>query len=149
MRKEVIMYPFFYNRNRVSTVDNYGIPVLRTTYVTTDTTTTSVTYGLCPRLWRQLPCQGLFILHVVSTPASTAVATDTVFLDASCYNPRVSGDTTTVVTTSGAKALLNGSGTQMTNNEITTGNRYLIYYNKCQGIFQVINHIVTTTTPAA
>nr|DAR21084.1 MAG TPA: hypothetical protein [Caudoviricetes sp.] len=36
----------------------------------------------------------------------------------------------------------------MTNNEITTGNRYLIYYNKCDGIFQVINHIVTSTTPA-
>lgn len=41
-----------------------------------------------------------------------------------------------------------GSGAQMTNNEITTGNRYLIYYNKCDGIFQVINHIVTPTTPA-
>lgn len=49
----------------------------------------------------------------------------------------------------GAKALLNGSGTQMTNNEILTGNRYLIYYNKCDGIFQVINHIVTPATPAA
>lgn len=48
-----------------------------------------------------------------------------------------------------AKALLNGSGTQMTNNEILTGNRYLIYYNKCDGIFQVINHIVTPATPAA
>lgn len=36
----------------------------------------------------------------------------------------------------------------LTNNEITTGNRYLIYYNKCDGIFQVINHIVTPTTPA-
>lgn len=140
--------PFFYNRNRVSTVDNFGIPVLRTTYVTTDTTTTSVTYGICPKLWRQLPCQGLFILHVVSTPASTAVATDTVFLDPTCFNPRTNDNTPTVTTSSGAKALLNGSGTQMTNNEITTGNRYLIYYNKCQGIFQVINHIVTTT-PAA
>nr|UVX80142.1 MAG: hypothetical protein [Bacteriophage sp.] len=39
-------------RNRVRTVDNYGIPVLRTNYVTTDTTSTSVTYGLCPRIWR-------------------------------------------------------------------------------------------------
>lgn len=47
-----------------------------------------------------------------------------------------------------AKALLNGSGAQMTNNEITTGNRYLIYYNKCDGIFQVINHIVVPATPA-
>lgn len=140
--------PFFYNRNRVSTVDNFGIPVLRTTYVTTDTTTTSVTYGVCPKLWRQLPCQGLFILHVVSTPASTATATDTVFIDPTCFNPRLNDNTTTVITSTGAKALLNGSGTQMTNNEITVGNRYLIYYNKCQGIFQVINHIVTTT-PAA
>lgn len=69
-----MFYPFlnYFNRGRVRTVDNYGIPVLRTNYVTTDTTTTSVTYGVCPRLWRQLPCQGLFILHVTSTPASAA-----------------------------------------------------------------------------
>lgn len=60
----------------------------------------------------------------------------------------VYSDYYTVITSTGAKALLNGSGTQMTNNEITTGNRYLIYYNKCDGIFQVINHIVTPTTPA-
>lgn len=54
-----------------------------------------------------------------------------------------------VYSDTGAKALLNGSGAQMTNNEITTGNRYLIYYNKCDGIFQVINHIVVPATPAA
>lgn len=150
--REVIMfYPFlnYFNRNRVRTVDNYGIPVLRTNYVTTDTTSTSVTYGLCPRIWRQLPCQGLFILHVTSTPASTATATDLVFLDPCAFNNRMIDNTATVITSTGAKALLNGSGTQMTNNEILTGNRYLIYYNKCDGIFQVINHIVTPATPAA
>lgn len=136
-------YPFFYNRT-----NNLGIPVLRTTYVTTDTTTTSVTYGICYKIWRQLPCQGLFILHVTSTPASTAAATDTVFIDPTRFTQRLNDNTPTVITSTGAKALLNGSGTQMTNNEITTGNRYLIYYNKCQGVFQVINHIVTTT-PAA
>ena len=43
-------YPFFYNR--VNTVDNFGVPVLRTTYVTTDTTTTSVTYGICYKIWK-------------------------------------------------------------------------------------------------
>ena len=142
------MYPFYFNR-RVNTIDNFGIPVLRTTYVTTDTTTTSVTYGLCPKLWRQLPCQGLFILHVVSTPASTAVATDTVFIDPTYFNLRQNDNTATVTTSTGAKALLNGSGTQVTNADITTGNRYLIYYNKCQGVFQIINNIVTTSTPAA
>lgn len=142
-----MLIPFF-NRNRVSTVDNFGIPVLRTTYVTTNTTTTSVTYGLCPKLWRQLPCQGLFILHVVSTPATTATGTDTVFLDPTYFNPRTVDNTSAITVSNGAKALLNGSGTQITNADITTGNRYLVYYNKCQGIFQVINHIVTTT-PAA
>lgn len=136
-------YPFFYNRT-----NNLGIPVLRTTYVTTDVTTTSVTYGICYKIWRQLPCQGLFILHVTSTPASTATATDTVFIDPTRFTQRLNDNTPTVITSTGAKALLNGSGTQMTNNEIATGNRYLIYYNKCQGVFQVINHIVTTT-PAA
>lgn len=78
-----MFYPFlnYFNRGRVRTVDNFGIPVLRTNYVTTDTTTTSVTYGICPKLWRQLPCQGLFILHVTSTPASAATPTDLVFID--------------------------------------------------------------------
>lgn len=136
-------------RKAVSKMENEdGIPVLRTNYVTTDTTTTSVTYGVCPRLWRQLPCQGLFILHVTSTPASAATPTDLVFLDPTSFTNRQIDNTATVITSTGAKALLNGSGTQMTNNEITTGNRYLIYYNKCDGIFQVINHIVTPTTPA-
>ena len=146
-----MFYPFlnYFNRGRVRTVDNYGIPVLRTNYVTTDTTTTSVTYGVCPRLWRQLPCQGLFILHVTSTPASAATPTDLVFLDPTSFTNRQIDNTTTVITSTGAKALLNGSGAQMTNNEITTGNRYLIYYNKCDGIFQVINHIVTPATPTA
>ena len=142
------MFIPFFNRNRISTVDNFGIPVLRTTYVTTNITTTSVIYGLCPKLWRQLPCQGLFILHVVSTPASTATGTDVVFLDPTRFNPRTVDNTSAITVSNGAKALLNGSGTQITNTELTVNNRYLIYYNKCQGIFQVINHIVTTS-PAA
>lgn len=75
--------------------------------------------------------------------------TDLVFLDPCAFNNRMIDNTATVITSTGAKALLNGSGTQMTNNEILTGNRYLIYYNKCDGIFQVINHIVTPATPAA
>lgn len=82
-----MFYPFlnYFNRGRVRTVNNHSIPVLRTNYVTTDTTTTSVTYGICPKLWRQLPCQGLFILHVTSTPASAATPTDLVFLDPTCF----------------------------------------------------------------
>lgn len=48
--------PYTFNRSRVRTIDNFGIPSLRTIYVTTDTTNNTVTYGICPRIWRQLPC---------------------------------------------------------------------------------------------
>jgi hypothetical protein len=41
--------------------------------------------------------------------------------------------------------LINGSGNQMISSEITQGNRYLIFYDKCTGVFQTINHIVPPT----
>lgn len=137
-----MFYPFlnYFNRGRVRTVDNYGIPVLRTNYVTTDTTTTSVTYGVCPRLWRQLPCQGLFILHVTSTPASAATPTDLVFLDPTSFTNRQIDNTTTVITSTGAKALLNGSGAQMTNNEITTSALGLTISTDKQEIINIVRN---------
>lgn len=52
----------------------------------------------------------------------------------------------TSVNTNSGKALLNGSGDQMPTEEISTGNKYLIYYDKRTGVFQTINHIVA---PAA
>ena len=48
----------------------------------------------------------------------------------------------------GGKQLVNGSGDQMVNQEVTVGNKYFVYYNKCNGIFQVVNHIVTPAAPA-
>ena len=140
-----MFYPFNYAMTRnVRTIDNFGIPVLKTTYVTTDTATSTVTYGICPRAWRLLPCEGLFLLNVTTTPPTGTSDTALVFLD-TC---RFVNNTNTNTTFSNAKALLNGSGTQMPNNEITTGNRYLIYYNKACSIFQVVNHIVVPTAAA-
>lgn len=38
---------------------------------------------------------------------------------------------------------------KMISEEISQGNRYFIYYNKCDGIFQTVNHIVPpTATPS-
>lgn len=53
---------------------------------------------------------------------------------------------TTSIANQCGKALLNGSGDQITTEEISTGNKYLIYYDKRTGVFQTINHIVA---PAA
>ena len=50
MRKEVIMNPFKPNRLRVVEI----FPV-NTLYVTVDTATTVVTYGICPKIWKLMP----------------------------------------------------------------------------------------------
>lgn len=103
-------------------------------------------HGICPRIWRQLPCEGMFLLNIVNTPATTVTAASLVSIDTTRTANQVSPTTTT---STGARALINGSGDQMVTEEISTGNRYLIYYNKSNGTFQTVNHIIPPTTAAA
>lgn len=142
------MYPFYNFNNgfsRVHRVDRSGIPVMRTTYVTTSTNNDQVTYGICPIQWRQLPNEGIILLNIQHTPASTTTAQAPVLIDPTTTTSRASNSSNI---SAGGKALLNGSGDQMVNEEITAGNRYFIYYNKCDGTFQTVNHIVVPATPA-
>lgn len=104
----------------------------------------TVTYGICPFQWRQLPCRGLILLNINHT-ATGATEGSLVSVATSVSSSQVSSNPTSVNTNSG-KALLNGSGDQMPTEEISTGNKYLIYYDKRTGVFQTINHIVA---PAA
>lgn len=76
-----MFYPFNPYNNRVRTIDSFGIPTLKTIYVTTDTTNNTVTYGICPRIWRQLPCEGMILLTISHTPASTVTAASLVSID--------------------------------------------------------------------
>ena len=130
----------FYPFNRVKTIDNFGIPVLKTIYVTTNTTAATVTYGICPKLFGQLPCEGLFLLNVVNTPPTATTAASLVFIDPTLTVSQANTTTATTTSNSG-RALLNGAGAQETNATITSGNRYLVYFNKQTGVFQVVNHI--------
>jgi hypothetical protein len=104
----IMFYPFnpYMFNNRVRTVDNFGIPVIRTIYVTSDVENSSVTYGICPKIWRQLPCEGIFLLNVTHVPSSTIPAGALVSIDPT----RSSSSTTSSNTSSGAKPLINGSG---------------------------------------
>ena len=137
MRKEVIMNPFRPNRLRMISI----FPI-NTLYVTVDTTTTTVTYGICPKIWKLMPCDGFILLNIANTVPTTATDAYVINIDTCLTLSQVNSTTAST----NARALLNGSGTQMTNAEITTGNRYLIYYNKNTGVFQVVNHIVEPTT---
>ena len=133
MRKEVTMNPFV---NRLRTVSIFPVNTL---YVTVDTDATSVTYGICPKIWKALPCEGFILLNIANTAPATATAAFLVNIDTCLTLNQVNSTTTST----NGRALLNGSGDQVTNAEITAGNRYLIYYNKNTGTFQVVNYIVT------
>lgn len=135
MRKEVTMIPFRFNKLR--TLDIFPA---NTTYVTVDTDNTSVTYGICPKVWKLLPCDGFILLNIANTVPATATDDYLVNIDPCLTTSQVNS----VISTNG-RALLDGSGEQITNADITAGNRYLIYYNKNTGVFQVVNHIVTAT----
>ena len=127
------MSPFV---NRLRTVSIFPVNTL---YVTVDTEATSVTYGICPRIWNALPCEGFILLNIANTVPATATDAFLVNVDTCLTLSQVNSTTTST----NGRALLNGSGDQITNAEITAGNRYLIYFNKNTGVFQVTNHIVT------
>lgn len=129
------MNPFV---NRLRTVSIFPVNTL---YVTVDTDATSVTYGICPKIWKALPCEGFILLNIANTVPATATDAFLVNIDTCLTLSQVN----TVATSTNGRALLNGSGDQITNAEITAGNRYLIYFNKNTGVFQVTNHIVTAT----
>ena len=128
------MNPFV---NRLRTVSIFPVNTL---YVTVDTTTTVVTYGICPKIWKALPCEGFILLNIANTVPTTATDAYLVNIDTCLTLSQVNSTTAST----NAIALLNGAGDQMTNAEITVGNRYLVYYNKNNGIFQVVNYIPAT-----
>ena len=128
------MNPFV---NRLRTVSIFPVNSL---YVTVDTTTTVVTYGICPKIWKALPCEGFILLNIANTVPTTATDAYLVNIDTCLTLSQVNSTTAST----NARALLNGAGDQMTNAEITVGNRYLVYYNKNNGVFQVVNYIPAT-----
>lgn len=130
------MFNPFFNPYRVRRIDQGGIPTLDTIFSNVDTTNNTVTYGICPFQWRQLPCRGLILLNINHT-ATGATEGSLVSVATSVSSSQVSSNPTSVNTNSG-KALLNGSGDQMPTEEISTGNKYLIYYDKRTGVFQII-----------
>lgn len=124
------------SRFPVTRLNRNGVPSLRTISVTTDTTGSAVIYNICPWRWKQLCNEGLMILRISQVPA-TGSETFVVSI-----NPN-STQSTTVATT--GIPLIGSTGVQLTSADVVNGNRLLVYFNKCEGIFQVVNHIPTTT----
>lgn len=120
----------------VRRLNGNGIPEMRT--ISVSTTGSVVTYQLCPWRFKQLCNEGLMLLRISQIPsAGEGSAAFTVSLETSA-NPQA-GSTGT--------PLVDGAGNPITSNRVVNGNYLLVYFNKCQGIFQVVNDI--PATPAA
>ena len=120
----------------VRRLNGNGIPEMRT--ISVSTTGSVVTYQLCPWRFKQLCNEGLMLLRISQIPSAGAGSSAfTVSLETSA-NPQA-GSTGT--------PLVDGAGNPMTSNRVVNGNYLLVYFNKCQGIFQVVNDI--PATPAA
>lgn len=59
------------------------------------------------------------------------------------YGPHFNIDS--VLVSDSGIPLIGSTGVQLTSADVINGNRLLVYFNKCEGIFQVVNHIPTTT----
>ena len=103
--------------------------------ISVSTTGNVVTYQLCPWRFKQLCNEGLMLLRISQIPSAGAgSAAFTVSLETSA-NPQT-GSTGT--------PLIDGAGNPMTSNRVVNGNYLLVYFNKCQGTFQVVNDIPAT-----
>ncbi len=119
----------------IKRLNSRGIPEMRTISVTT--TGNIVTYQLCPWRFKQLCNEGLMLLRISQIPSAGAgSAAFTVSLETQS-NPQ---------TGSTGIPLVDGLGAAMTSNKVVNGNYLLVYFNKGQGIFQVVNYL---PTPAA
>lgn len=91
------MFNPFFNPYRVRRIDQGGIPTLDTIFSNVDTTNNTVTYGICPFQWRQLPCRGLILLNINHT-ATGATEGSLVSVATSVSSNQVSSNPTSVNT---------------------------------------------------
>lgn len=114
----------------IKRINSRGIPVINT--ISVKTVGSIVVYQLCPWRYKQLCNEGLMLLRIDQIPTAGAGSSAfTVSLETT-DNP---SDTST------GTPLLNGVNEAETSNRIVKGSRLLVYFNKCQGIFQIVNDI--------
>lgn len=109
-------------RSTVTRVNQRGIPVLKTQSVIANTT--NVIYSVCPFNWKQLECSGLMVLKI-NNAAPTGSDALLVSINTGCTEI----------------ALLNGLGEQVTSADVVLNSRLLVFFNKCEGVLQLVNYI--------
>lgn len=135
------MFPFRNNTFGYGcTMLNYVIPKLVTIAVSTNTTNKTVVFGICPKVWCRLPKQGVLVLEVRQNADTTGATLPVYISTTGGVSP---------VTSNGNLPLVSANSNPILGSQIKSGNRYWIYYNKCDGIMQMMNYSPSTATPTA
>ena len=132
------MYPFVFNpfgRNNTINILDLVIPKVKT--IAIGESTENVVLGICPKVWCRLPKEGVIVLEVRHT-AEASGASLPVFIS-------VSGSVSTASNTRNIP-LVNASSEPITGSQVSAGNRYIAYFNKCDNVIQLMNY---TPAPAA
>lgn len=117
------MYPFVFNpfgRNNTVNILDLVIPKVKT--IAIGESTENVVLGICPKVWCRLPKEGVIVLEVRHT-AEASGASLPVFIS-------VSGSVSTASNTRNIP-LVNASSEPITGSQVSAGNRYIAYFNKC------------------
>lgn len=129
----VIFNPF--GRNNTVNILDLVIPKVKT--IAIGESTENVVLGICPKVWCRLPKEGVIVLEVRHT-AEASGASLPVFIS-------VSGSVSTASNTRNIP-LVNASSEPITGSQVSAGNRYIAYFNKCDNVIQLMNY---TPAPAA
>ena len=129
--KLFVFNPF--GRNNTVNILDLVIPKVKT--IAIGESTENVVLGICPKVWCRLPKEGVIVLEVRHT-AEASGASLPVFIS-------VSGSVSTASNTHNIP-LVNASSAPITGSQVSAGNRYIAYFNKCDNVIQLMNY-----TPAA
>ena len=125
--------PYFGRRTRIPRLDQV-IP--KVTTISVSDTDEVTTLGICPRIWCQLPNEGLMVFEARHTPAEASASLPVVISTTGSVSPAANSKSVPVV---------KSDSTPLVGSEIQAGNRYWIYYNKCDNVMQVMNHYPAAT----
>lgn len=126
--------------NAVNAGDCNVIKAISDCCCTTQRSIDSVNLNLTQmRVWCQLPREGVIVFEARHTPAEASAELPVLISPTGSVSPAANTKNIPVV---------KADSSPLTGSEIAAGNRYFIYYNKCDNVMQVMNHY-PTAAPAA
>jgi len=137
------MFPFMFNPyfGRRTPVRRLDQVIPKITTISVSDTDTATTLGICPKVWCQLANEGVIVFEARHTPAEASAELPVFVSTTGSVSPAANSKNIPVV---------KADSSPLVGSEIQAGNRYWVYYNKCDNVMQVMNHYPTATAaPAA